>query len=203
MIHILVGKRTEEDAVQFISGLAKKLGTQLPLFTSDELPHYKTALKRCYSELVPVPLTGLRGRPFKPIHLIYQDLKYATVHKVRVNQRVVKVTRKFVFGDDYDIKAILRKSTFSETVNTAGVERQNLTMRQHNRRLTRKTLGFSKIKSNMEAQLALTMSYYNFVLDNRSLYIKGVGGRTPAMAAGLTNHKWSMTELLTYRVIKS
>jgi IS1 family transposase len=202
MVHALVAKRTEEDAIRFILELSGKLSDQIPLFTSDELPHYQTALKECYSDLVPVPLTGLRGRPYKPIKLIYQDLKYATVHKTRLNQKVVKVERNIIFGDEADIDAILRKSPFSNEINTAAVERQNLTLRQHSRRLMRKSNGFSKIKPNLEAQVILIMAYYNFVLSHSSLHIKGQGGRTPAMAANLTDHKWSMEELLTYRIRK-
>lgn len=199
MVHTLVAKRTEEDAIRFIRELSGKLSEQIPLFTSDELPHYRQALKERYSDLTPVPMTGLRGRPYKPIKLIYQDLKYATVHKTRINQKVVKVERNVVFGDEAEILSILRKSIFSQDINTAGVERQNLTLRQHSRRLMRKSNGFSKNKPNLEAQVLLIMAYYNFVLLHSSLYIKGEGGRTPAMAANLTDHKWSMYELLTYK----
>ena len=200
MLHALVGKRTEDNAKHFICELAGKLSDQLPLFTSDELPHYRKALAEHYSTEVPVPPTGKRGRPQKPMRKIDPALKYATVHKEREKQRIIKIEQRIIFGLESDIAEILQNSTFSKRINTSGVERQNLNLRQHSRRLTRKTNGFSKIIENLKAQVLLVMAYYNFALLHGSLYIKGQGGRTPAMAANLTDHKWSMLELLTYRV---
>jgi len=200
MIHALVGDRSEEDAKRFICELAGKLSDQLPLFTSDELPHYSEALVECYSTEVPVPRTGKRGRPRNPVREINPNLTYATVHKEREKGRVVKVEQRVVFGSESDVDTILQKSTFSDRINTSGVERHNLNLRQHSRRLIRKTNGFSKIKRNLEGQVLLVMAYYNFVLSHGSLYIKGQGDQTPAMVAGITDHKWSMRDLLTYRV---
>jgi transposase-like protein len=200
MVHALVGKRSEEAAKRFVRELARKLSQRLPLFTSDELPHYREALAECYSRRTSVPPPGKRGRPFNPIRQINPDLCYATVHKTRQNQRVVKVERRVVFGNESLIEKILEASPFSNQVNTAGVERQNLNLRQHSRRLMRKTNGFSKIKPNLEAQVVLIMAYYNFVLLHGSLHVKGLGSRTPAMAGELTDHKWSILELLTYRI---
>jgi len=102
----------------------------------------------------------------------------------------------------------------SHTINTSFVERDNLTLRQSNRRLTRKTNGFSKEISGLEKQLWVSLAYYHFVLPHQSLQVpleapiptRGAGSEnrysavTPAMAAGLTNHVWSTSELLSYRV---
>ena len=200
IIHAVVGKRTEQQAKLFIFGLVGKLSGPLPLFTSDELPHYKTALAECYSTLIPVPSTGKRGQPKNPIIQIEPELKYATIHKTRDKGRIVKVEQRIMFGKEQDINKILENSPVSQTINTSFVERNNLNIRQHSRRLTRKTNGFSKVMRNLEAQVILVMAYYNFVRSHCSLKIKGKGERTPAMAAGLTDHKWSMSELLTYRI---
>lgn len=200
LIHAVIGKRSEQQAKRFIAGLIAKLLGPLPLFTSDELPHYKSALAEHCSTLIPVPPTGKRGRPKKAIALLDSELRYATVHKTRENGKVVKIEQRIVFGNEQDIKKILEQSPVSQKINTSYVERNNLSIRQHSRRLTRKTNGFSKVKRNLEAQLMLVMAYYNFVLSHCSLKIKGKGERTPAMAAGLTDHKWSMWELLTYRI---
>ena len=200
IIHAVIGKRTEQQAKQFIDGLVAKLSGPPPLFTTDELPHYKTVLAECYSTLIPVPLTGKRGRPKNAIAHIDPELHYATVHKTRENGKIVKVEQRIVFGKEQDIHKILDESPVSQRINTSYVERNNLNFRQHSRRLTRKTNGFSKVKRNLEAQLILVMAYYNFVLAHSSLKTKDKGERTPAMAAGLTDHKWSMRELLTYRV---
>jgi IS1 family transposase len=200
ILHAVIGKRTEKQAKVFILGLAGKLSGPLPLFTSDELPHYKTALGGCYSSSIPVPLTGKQGRPKKPIVHIDPELQYATIHKTRDKGRVVKVERRIVFGKEQDINKILENSPLSQAINTSFVERNNLTLRQHSRRLTRKTNGFSKVLRNLEAQVILFMAYYNFVRSHCALKSKDKGERTPAMTAGLTDHKWSMSELLTYRI---
>jgi IS1 family transposase len=200
IIYVVVGKRTEQQAKSFVLELSGKLSGPPPLFSSDELPHYKTALTECYSTLIPVASTGKRGRPKKPIVQIDAELKYATVHKTRDKGRVVKVERRIVFGKEQHINNILENSPVSQAINTSFVERNNLTLRQHSRRLTRKTNGFSKVLRNLEAQVILVVAYYNFVLSHCSLKIKGNGERTPAMAAGITDHKWSMSELLTYRI---
>jgi len=197
MLHAVIGKRTEKQANVFILGLVGKLSGPPPLFTSDELPHYKTVLAGCYSSLIPVPLTGKRGRPKKPIVHINPELQYATIHKTRDKGRVVKVERRIVFGKEQDIKKILENSPVSQAINTLFVERNNRILRQHSRRLTRKTNGFSKVLRNLEAQMILFMTYYNFIRSHCVLKNKGEGDRTPAMAAGLTDHKWSISELLT------
>lgn len=203
IIHAVIGKRKENEAKELIAELLKKTNGTLPLFTSDELPHYKTVLAEAHTTLIPIKKTGKRGRPKKPESQIDPNLLYATVHKTRENGRVVKVERRIVFGNEQKIDEILKQSTVSKAVNTSYVERVNLNLRQHSRRLIRKTNGFSKVTRNLKAQILLVMAYYNFVLPHRSLKIKDEPERTPAMVANITDHKWSMSELLTYKVINN
>ena len=75
-------------------------------------------------------------------------------------------------------------------VSTSFAERQNLTMRMHMRRFTRLTNAFSKKLENHAHMVALYSVWYNFVKQHKSL-----GGVSPAMASGLTDHLWSMEEL--------
>lgn len=75
-------------------------------------------------------------------------------------------------------------------VSTSFVERQNLTMRMQMRRFTRLTNGFSKKFSNHEAAIALHYMHYNFARIHQSLRI------TPAMAAGVADHVWSVAEIV-------
>lgn len=77
-----------------------------------------------------------------------------------------------------------------EHINTSYVERQNLTMRMMLRRLTRLTNAFSKKWENLKAALALHFAFYNFCRIHRTLRV------TPAMEAGLTDHIWTLTELV-------
>jgi len=78
-----------------------------------------------------------------------------------------------------------------EKICTSHVERHNLTMRMQIRRFTRLTNGFSKKWENHFAALALYFAYYNFCRIHRTLRV------TPAMEAGLTNHVWTIEEMLT------
>jgi hypothetical protein len=73
---------------------------------------------------------------------------------------------------------------------TSHVERQNLTMRTFLRRLTRLSLGFSKKLDYFRHAIALHFAYYNFCRIHRSLRV------TPAMEAGITDHIWTLKELL-------
>ena len=89
----LIGDRTLVDARRFLKDLISRT-EELPLFTSDELPHYADGLKELFHELVQPEPTGLRGRPRNPVKIVDKDLDYATVHKTRENGRVIKVESK-------------------------------------------------------------------------------------------------------------
>lgn len=158
---------------------------------------------------------GTRGRHPLPRKAPPPDLCYAVVVKERENGHVsVKVTTRIVYGNER-ASAALKASPVSTTINTYGVERNNLTIRQQSRRMGRKVNAFSKERNYLEYRLTLAFAYYHFVQPHRGLRqqlpkpIPTKGPRasykkwkpmTPAMAAGLTNHIWSMDELLSYRV---
>jgi IS1 family transposase len=89
-------------------------------------------------------------------------LLYAQVVKHRQNGRVVEVNYRIVFGQEESVEQRLKQSPVSYTINTSFVERENLTLRQSNRRLTRKTNGFSKEISGLEQQLWVSLAYYYF-----------------------------------------
>lgn len=75
-------------------------------------------------------------------------------------------------------------------ISTSYVERQNLTIRMGLRRFTRLTNAFSKKLENLKAAVAIHFAYYNFCRVHSSLRV------TPAMEAGLTDHVWSIAELV-------
>jgi len=121
-------------------------------------PHYQTALREHYSHCEDHPKSGKRGRPRKPKLLIDPDLQYATVHKIRENGNVIRVERTFVFGDPETIEQILKASRVSRGINTSFIERSNLTLRNHSRKFTRKTLCFAKQKQALEAQTSIIIT---------------------------------------------
>lgn len=134
-----------------------------------------------------------------------KELQYAQVIKKRRKGRVVKVETRIVFGSEKKIKQILRDSPVSRKVNTSFTERNNLTLRHQSKRLSRKTLCFSKQKRMLELALYLALAYYHFAKEHRGLRQRVYKQnkwrrRTPAMAAKITDHIWPTHELMTYRI---
>jgi IS1 family transposase len=214
VLAFVVGKRTQESANLLLHRVAHVTAQRLPLFTSDQLPEYRTALLHVYGQWVQPARNGNRGRFPEPRRIPPPDLLYAQVVKHRRRGHVVGVTTKAIFGKPDAIAVRLAALPTSTTVNTSYVERENLTLRQHNRRLTRKTNGFSKELTWLEKQLWLSLAYYHLVLPHESLRrrllapesTRGQGSKrhwkpvTPAMAAGITDHVWTTQALLSYRV---
>jgi IS1 family transposase len=211
----VVGKRTLPNARKLVFRLKSATDGHIPFFTSDALPHYADALLEVYGVLETPPRQGNRGRYPLPRKSPPPDLCYAVVVKERERGRVVNVTTRIVYGSEQQVAAALKASPVSTTINTYGVERNNLTIRQHSRRMGRKVNAFSKERDYLEYQLTLAFAYYHFVMPHRGLRqrlpkpIQTKGPRasykkwkpiTPAMAAGLTDHVWSMNELLSFRV---
>ena len=210
----VVGKRTLESAILLVRRLARVTDAQIPFFTSDQLPEYSLALLQVYGQWVQPARRGTRGRYPDPRQVPPPDLLYAQVVKHRRRGHVVAVTTKVIFGKAKAIKARLASLPTSTTVNTSYVERENLTLRQRNRRLTRKTNAFSKELPWLEKQLGLSLAYSHLVLPHGSLRqpleapepTRRQGSQrrwkpvTPAMAAGITDHLWTTPELLSYRV---
>jgi len=81
-------------------------------------------------------------------------------------------------------------------ISTSFVERQNLSMRMRMRRFTRLTNAFSKKIENLEHAVALYFMHYNFVCPHQTLSKEAGRKMTPAMAAGVTDHRWTMEDLL-------
>jgi IS1 family transposase/transposase-like protein len=214
VVAFVVGKRTQESANLRLSRVVQVTDDHVPFLESDQLSAYHTALLQTYGEWYQPERQGDRGRYPALRRKPLPNLLYAQVVKRRAKGRVVEVTRKIVFGDADEIDARLAASPSSTTINTSFVERDNLSWREHNRRLTRKSSGFSKELPWMEKQLWLSLAYYHLCLPHSSLReelptaqaTRGSGSPrnwrpiTPAMAAGLTDHVWSTTELLGYRV---
>jgi len=206
----LVGNRNLYNARRLLRKIQRCLDGSLPLFTSDSLPHYADVLLELFGQWQKDEPTGLPGRPCKPKRVPSSDLCYAQVHKERQGGRVVKVTRSIIFGKRRTVEgqaASLRREDGTEgQINTAYIERDNLTLRQELRRLTRKTLGFSKNRRELQHALDFIDAHDNFVKPHSSLRLKAPSGadrlwmrRTPAMAAGISNHIWTLQELLCYK----
>jgi len=155
-----------------------------------------------YHVNVSYPPTGKRGRPRLPEKQPAPELRYAQVVKKRERGRVVGVSKRIVYGDDSTID--------SKDITTSLVERLNLTLRRENSTLQRKTLSFAKDEGELKAHLALQVAYYHFARPHLSLRERVAENadnkatrrwqkRTPAMSSNITDHIWSLRELLTFK----
>jgi IS1 family transposase len=192
----IIGKRTLPHAVSLLKEV-KRITIGMPdLFSSDQLDQYTKALLQVYGKIIYPSRKPGPGRPPNPRLVPPEDLLYVQVVKQYKRYRVVKVTRKVVFGDLEKVESILAASPVSSKINTSYVERNNGTIRHMDARCERKTFCFSKCKENHEHQLALSLAYYHLCRPHNTL-TKRYGRRTtPFMAANLTDHVWGMGELL-------
>ncbi len=163
----LVGKRDGYHADCFVEDLASRLNSR-PQISSDALGAYVDAVERGF---------GARA-------------DYGQVVKV-YSAADVQDQRRYSPAQLIEVrKLIVAGAPDPALISTSYVERQNLTMRMHMRRLTRLTNGFSKKFANFEAAVGLHFGYYNFVRVHKTLRM------TPAMAGGVTDHIWTVPELM-------
>jgi IS1 family transposase len=210
IVSLAVGRRDADTATRLFTDFYGRTGGHLPqLIVTDEYAPYKAVILDTYGvsreELGLTPeeekeydREGM-ARFFFPV-----EITYATVHKEKENNRVVAVKTQAVFGTLERAEQALEASGRSRTINTSFVERYHGTQRQFNARKKRKAYTFSKELHCHEACTWLVVVWYNFGWCVRTLRQKvqeeppRYHHRTPAMAAGLADHAWSMRELLAY-----
>lgn len=202
MVSLVIGPRSQANAEALWQDVAVRTDGVLPeLITTDEYQPYREAILSAYGLVKAWPRTGKPGRPRKLRLLPPRALVYAMVHKIRRKGRVVKVTIRRVFGPGRQLARALARSAVSKHVNTTFVERFNGTVRQHNSRKARKVYSFSKAFQQHQAMSWFAMFYYNFCRAHLGLRLQETGrwrARTPAMAAGISDHVWSLQEFMRY-----
>jgi len=202
LLAVVPGERCAENCQKVVQEVYDRTGGKgAMLLTSDAYPAYATAIEEVYGVWVQPERKPGPGRPPGPRRELPAGLVYATVCKKRAKGRVVEVIRSVVFGLWCLLECWLRRSGVSNTINTSFVERNNATDRRQNGRKQRKTYGFSRDKRMHDAATYFVSYSYNFCWSVRTLRVQGDEGwqaRTPAMAAGLADHVWSLREWLTY-----
>ena len=184
-----IGQTETEAAIELWQGVKQHSGCdQPPPLLSDGWGGHREAIIEVFGK---VPNYRGRGRlPEKKRP--GEGWQYAQMVKQRENGRVVGVEFRPIYGDGGELSA-----------NTVYVERTNLTSRHMNGRLVRKTLGFSKRVEMLRAACAWEDLIYNIGRSVKTLRVEVNDGvrrwqsRSPAMAAGLTDHIWSINEILT------
>jgi IS1 family transposase len=193
VLSVVVGRRTTENVELLVEDVRKRLGGRTPaLVTSDEYAPYADVLRELFGREETPARTGRPGRPAGPRVVPPEGMPYATVHKTRAGHRVVRVEERVVFGE----------LPTGAKVSTSYLERQHGTDRHRNARKGRKTYRFSKSWDEHVAMTEYTLYSYNFCWPVRTLRQKDAGGvwrkRTPALAAGLADHIWTLAEWLTF-----
>jgi IS1 family transposase len=209
IVSLVVGRRNADTVVQVFTDFYERTGGYLPeLITTDEYAVYETVILDTYGvwseELGLTEEEKAEWGEWVDEYYFVEETAYATVHKEREGGRVVAVSQKVVLGTEEQVATTLASSERSRTINTSFVERYHGTQRQFNGRKKRKAYTFSKELSYHEACTWLVVLWYNFGWCVRTLRQKvqeqppRYHQRTPAMAAGLADHPWSMAELLSY-----
>jgi transposase-like protein len=170
------------------------------LICVDGLASYPTAFWRAFREKVP---TGRRGRP--PFRLP-EGVALGQVIKSHSGRRLTGVVRRALWGGEEQVQEQLLKTKTGAQINTSYIERLNGTFRGCLATLTRRGRRLARQERTLEGGMCLVGCVHNFCREHRSLRQRQEGGkkwrhRTPAMAAGWTDHVWSTRELLSFRVL--
>jgi hypothetical protein len=213
LLAIDVGARTLAMAQgvvhQVVQGLAPNCA---PLFLTDGFKEYMTALLTHFGYWVQLPRRQATGPALKPRWMPLPELLYAQVVKRYRRRRIVGVRHRVVFGSLARVKQVLAATGWQ--INTAFIERVNLSIRQHVAAVGRRVTTLCKHEDGLRQQLVLFQTYHNFCLPHASLRqpvphpvpTRGTGSaktwqpQTPAMAAGLTDQVWNLRAVLLYRV---
>jgi IS1 family transposase len=208
-----IGDRTLAMAQRVVHHVTQVLAPDCaPLFLTDGFREYLTALLTHYGQWVQPERRQAKGPLPKARWMPRPGLLYAQVVKTVRRRRLVRVTHRVVFGTLEAVQQVLAACGWQ--INTAFVERLNLDLRQHVAAIGRRVATLCKGEDGLRHQLALFQTYHNFCLPHTSLHqplpqplpTNGTGSAkqwrpsTPAMAAGLTDHVWSLREVLLYRV---
>jgi IS1 family transposase len=208
-----VGSRTLAMAQRVVHQVTAMLAPGcVPLFLTDGFNEYKTAILTHFGSWIQPERRQDKGPRPQPRWMPLPELRYAQIVKLYRRRRIVGVQHRVVFGTRLAIEQVLE--TCGWTINTAFVERLNLDLRQRVAAIGRRVNTLCQGEAGLRDQLALFQVYHNFVLPHASLRqplaapmaTNGRGAAkvwrpyTPAMAAGLTDHVWSLKEVLCYRV---
>jgi IS1 family transposase len=205
---VVPGARNAENVEAVVTDVHRRTeGRPLRLVTSDDYPAYKEAILHVYGTEVTTTPTGRPSQRMVPEKVPPPGLTYATVEKRRRLGRVVEILVHLIFGTMAALARALRTSKVSRRVNVSFLERYNATDRHRNARKVRKTYTFSKDWQVHESMTYFTIYSYNFCWAVRTLNERDEQGRvrqrSPAMAAGLADHVWTMREWITMPALRS
>ena len=170
------------------------------LCCTDGLCSYIRAIRETFRD----PVHG--GALGRPRWRSWRNICMAQVVKRYTQRRVIDVERRIVDGTPARVETLRRRSQGHGIINTAYIERLNATFREHLASLTRRGRALARRMQTLRHGMYLIGTVYNFCTYHESLRLAAPGGgrvcvqSTPAMAAGITEHCWSVRELLSFHV---
>jgi transposase-like protein/IS1 family transposase len=194
-----VSEQRDLGLIRRLLGRVRRCAARCPLLVcTDGFRAYPRAIREAFRD---PRFTGQRGRPrwqgWKTLHI-------AQVVKHHVQRRVVRVERRLVAGPAAQVEKLRRRSQGGPGVlNTAYIERLNATFRERLATLTRRGRALARCTATLHAGMYLIGTVYNFCTYHTSLSRSPTRLRTPqtpAMAAALTDHRWTVQELLSFHV---
>lgn len=193
----LAGEVSEQRDMTLIRRLIERVrrcAAPRPLLVcTDGLVSYIRAIRETFRDPAP---TGKSGRPrLRP----WRHVLIAQVVKRYERRRVVETERRIVDGTSARVETLRRRSQGDGVINTAYIERLNATFRERLASLTRRGRALARRTLTLQHGMYLIGTVYNFCTPHASLP-HARGGTTPAMAAGITDHGWTVQELLSFPV---
>jgi hypothetical protein len=198
---VISGSRDLPPITRLVQRVRACAATPAILVCVDGLASYVTAFLQLFRQPI---YTGRRGRP----RLVLPDgFQFGQVGKHSAKRHVVGVTRRVLHGTLAGVEAVLVATASGTVINTAYIERLNATFRAHLAPLTRRGRAIARTEAALAAGMWLVGTAYNFCWPHDSLRQLAPDHaprtwlrRTPAMAAGLTDHCWSLDELLRFQI---
>ena len=199
----VVGEHRDRKLIMALLQKVKACALCRPLlFCTDGFCAYVGAIRDVFRTPV---RTGKVGRPLlRP----WDDLCIAQVIKQHAQKRVVGIKRRLVQGIATQVEALLQRTQGGGQINVAYIERINATFRAHLSHLVRRGRALARRTDALHPAMYLIGTVYNFCAYHTSLRVaihlpsnrRRWARRTPAIAAGITDHRWTVEELLSFQV---
>lgn len=199
-----VSPHRDQDLARCLADQVRRIALCRPLLLAvDGWWAYLGAFRRAFRS--PLPLSP--GAGHRPSFFSWPEVAIVQVIK-RHTQDVWEIERRVVQGCVQKVQALLTSSQGGGMINTAYIERLNATFRQRLDSLTRRTRTLARMPETLTAGMWVLGCVYNFCDYHRSLRVKlwvGLRGfrwvqRTPALASGLTDHRWTLAEIMYFKV---
>jgi transposase-like protein/IS1 family transposase len=194
-----VSEQRDLGLVRRLLGRVRRCAARAPvLFCTDGFRAYPRAIRETFRDPLPT------GKPGRPRLQCWKSLHIAQVVKRYVQRRVVSIERRILAGTAAQVEKLRRRSQGGDgVINTAYIERLNATFRERLATLTRRGRALARCTATLHSGMYLIGTVYNFCTYHTSLSRPGAGAFaacTPAMAAAITDHRWTVQELLSFRI---